>query len=350
MSQLRCLIVGMGAVSGLMLPHLRAQPWFALAGVVDPRREALDRAAGESGLAPDRLHTELAAALRRGDADAAIINSPGELHAPQARAALDAGLHVLVAKPMTTTWEDAVALVAHARARGRTLSVAQQIRYNRHYLAVRRFLESGAIGSPAAVFFQNSKPRPNAGNLGQSAQPSLYENSCHHFDSFLALFAPRLPASITCDGYRTPWSPYSGPCMINALIRFDDGLRILYHGGFSSRSAMYDFRIEATKGALRCRGVHMSVDEMGYEVAPALGAFAPSAIDDGIPADNPWMPFLARWHDYIAKGVDPPFSGANNLRVMAMIAAAEASLADGAPRAICGDPRYAAAFARSAAS
>ena len=50
---------------------------------------------------------------------------------------LEAGLHVLVAKPMTTRWEDAVALVAQARACGRTLSVAQQIRYNRHYLAVR---------------------------------------------------------------------------------------------------------------------------------------------------------------------------------------------------------------------
>jgi hypothetical protein len=35
---------------------------------------------------------------------------------------------------------------------------------------------------------------------------------------------------------------------------------------------------------------------------------------------------------------------------MAMIAAAEASLGDGAPRAIAGDPRYAAAFAKRAAS
>lgn len=350
MTQVRCLVVGMGAVSGLMLPHLRAQPWFSLAGVVDPRREALDRAAAATGLAPDRLHTDLGAALARGDADAAIINSPGELHAAQARAALDAGLHVLVAKPMTTTWEDAVALVAHARSRGKTLSVAQQIRYNRHYLAVRRFLEGGTIGEPAAVFFQNSKPRPNAGNLGTSPQPSLYENSCHHFDSFLSLFAPRMPASITCDGFRTPWSPYAGPCMVNALIRFDDGMRILYHGGFSARSAMYDFRIEGTTGALRCRGQHMSIDEMAYEVAPALGAFAPATLDDGIPALSPWQPFLERWHDYVAKGIEPPFSGANNLRVMAMIAAAEASLSDGAPRAISGDPKYAAAFALKAKS
>jgi predicted dehydrogenase len=204
--------------------------------------------------------------------------------------------------------------------------------------------------SPASVFFQNSKPRPQAMNLARSPQPSLYENSCHHFDTFLSWFAPRLPASITCDGFRPPWSPYQGPCMVNAMIRFDDGLRILYHGGFSSRAAMYDLRIEGADGALRCRGQHMSVDAMAYEVAPALGAFAPAELDEGIAGGQPWPTFLGHWHDYLARGIEPPFSGASNLRVMAMIAAAEASLADGAPRAIAGDPRYAAAFTRTAAA
>ncbi len=134
--------------------------------------------------------------------------------------------------------------------------------------------------------------------------------------------------------------------MVNATIAFSGGLHVLYHGGFSSQAPMYEFRVEGTTGALRCRGLHMSNDTMSYEVAPALGQFAPSAIDAGVESQDPFRPFFALWRDYVQGGAEPPFSGRNNLRVMAMLCAAIDSLAgDGKRIAIAANPRYHGAFA-----
>jgi len=348
--KIRCIVVGMGGISKTMLRELAAAPWYETVAVVDVRAAALAEAAARLGLPESARFTDLAAALREVPADAVLVNTPSELHFGQSRAALEAGRHVLVAKPITTSYGQAVELVELAAARGVTLSVGQQLRYNRHYTAVERFLASGAIGSVEAVFFQNSKPRPQPANLARMAQPALYENACHHFDAFRALFAGREPEWIVGDGFVPSWSSYAGPCMVNALIRFGGGLHLLYHGGFSSQAPMYEFRLEGSQGALRCHGVHMSNDAMRYEVAPALGEFAPAAIDEGLPAGSPWPPFFERWRRYVAGGAEPPFSGRNNLPVFALLSAAIESVEHGRPVEVAGNPRFASAFRAAAAA
>jgi predicted dehydrogenase len=251
---------------------------------------------------------------------------------------------VLVAKPITNNYEQAVELVELADAKGVTLSVGQQMRYNRHYTAVKRFVESGKLGKVEAVFFMNSKPRPNPQNLATLDQPALYENACHHFDSLLAIFEGRAPAWVSCDGFIPSWSHYAGPTMVNALIDFSDGLHILYHGGFASQGPMYEFRLEGSQGALRCHGIHMSNDTMAYEWTPPLGAFAPTMIDADIPAHNAWLPFLDLWHAYVRGGPEPPFSGRNNLKAFALLSAAIDSVNSRQPVEIATNPRYRSAF------
>jgi len=180
--------------------------------------------------------------------------------------------------------------------------------------------------------------------LARMAQPTLYENACHHFDSLLAIFQQNIPEWISCDGFIPSWSPYAGPCMVNALIRFSGNLHVSYHGGFSSRAPMYEFRLEGDKGALVCHGLHMSNDTMRYEFAPALGAFSSAEIDAGVPLNNPFEPFLDTWHAYVGTGNEPPFSGKNNLRVFAMLSAAIESIENGHPVEIATNPRYQDAF------
>jgi predicted dehydrogenase len=340
----RCIIVGMGGITAQMLPVLGVKPWFVVAGIMDVRDDAL--AGTQATLAlPDKMtFGDLGQALAECDADAAIINTPSELHYAQTRAALEVGMHVLVAKPITNNHEQAVELVELAKARGVTLSVGQQLRYNRHYTALKRFVESGRLGPVEAVFFMNSKPRPNPANLAEMDQPALYENACHHFDTFQEIFEDHVPEWVSCDGFVPSWSPYAGPTMVNALIRWSDGLHMLYHGGFASQGPMYEFRLEGSRGALRCRGIHMSNDTMDYEFAPPLGRFEPVAIDAGIPAREPWSPFLDVWRDYVRGGPEPPFSGRNNLKVFALLSAAIDSVNTRQPVAVANNPRYAGAF------
>lgn len=343
---LRCLIVGMGAISRQMLGVLKTKPWFRCAGVVDVSDAGLAAGKELAGL-PDRaLFKDLGRALAELKPDVVLINTPSELHFAQARQCLEAGCHVLAAKPVTNDFPQAAELVDLARTRGVTLSVAQQIRYNRHYTAVAEFVKSGALGSVGATWFMNSKPRPNVGNLGKMRQPTLYENACHHFDAFLSVFEGHTPEWISCDGFVPSWSKYAGPCMVNALIRFSGNLHLSYHGGFSSQAPMYEFRLEGSKGALKCRGLHMSNDTMDYEIAPALGQFAVKRIDDHVPPRDPWTVFLDLWHDYLRGGAEPPFSGRNNLKVFALLTAAIESVESGQPVAVAGNPKYAIAFER----
>jgi predicted dehydrogenase len=319
----------------------------------------LAKARVDLSLPETALFKDAGEAIRKSGANVAIVNTPSELHFEQCKAALDAGLHVLVAKPVTNNYEDAAHLARLAADKGLTISVGQQIRYNRHYSALKRFFESGQLGSLEAAWFMNSKPRPNPANLATMAQPSLYENACHHFDSFLAVFGDPTPEWIFCDGFLPSWSPYAGPCMVNALIQFSNNtangntansrpasgsLHLSYHGGFSSRAPMYEFRIEGSQGALRCRGIHMSNDTMSYELAPVLGQFAPAVIDQDIPARDPFLPFFDVWYDYLNGGAEPPFSGRNNLKVFAMLSAAIDSINTHCPVEIASNPRYRQAF------
>jgi 1,5-anhydro-D-fructose reductase (1,5-anhydro-D-mannitol-forming) len=341
---MRCLLVGLGGMGQGLIRFLEQKPWFEPAGVVDVRPEAIDAGQAALHLPPEARFIDLDSALERTAADAAIINTPSGLHYEQSRAALEAGAHVLVAKPVTRSFAEAADLVRLAEQEGRTLGVGQQIRYNRHYTAVARFVRSGALGRPGAAWLMNSKPRPDVRNLGGETQPALLETAIHHLDSLLAVFSGHAPGWVMCDGFRPDWSPYDGPCMVNLLLRLRGGLHIFLHSGFSARAPMYEFRIEGTEGALRCRGLHMSNDLMRYEFANALGPFEDAPIDKDVPLVNPWVRFLDAWHDYVRGGEEPPFSGRNNLPVMATVCAAIESLETGRPVDIAGSPRYAAAF------
>jgi len=345
----RCIVVGWGAVSRHMLKALDATSWYETAAVVDLRSEALAQAQAAH---PDAaVFTSLDDALKQVAADAVIINTPSHLHYDQVVAVLAAGRHALVAKPITNDFEQARDLVSRADDAGVTLSVGQQMRYMRHYQAVARCVASGQLGSVEMINFLNAKPRPNPGNLDQMDQPALYEMSCHHFDSLDAIVADQLPERISCDGFIPSWASYVGPSMVNAWIRYTGGLRVLYQGGFSSQAPNYELRLEGSGGTLRCRGAHMSIDEMTNEIAPPVGNFAPADIDGDIDIVNPWAMFAEIWQGYLDGGPEPAFSGRNNLRVVALLSAGiESADRGGAPVDVVGNPRYAAAFERAQSS
>jgi len=339
-------MVGMGGIASHMLPFLQQKPWYETTAVLDINDESLARARILlTDLPADAFYTSLDEALQKSGANVAFINTPSQLHYEQAKAALEAGLHVMVAKPITNNYEQATELVEIAKAKKLTLCVGQQVRYHRHYRAVRRFLETGQLGSVEMINFFNSKPRHQPFNLGDMDHPGLYELSCHHFDSLMSLTPGQIPESIFCDGFCPSWSVYSGLCSINALIRFTNGLHVTYQGSFSAQAYNYELRLEGSNGALRCQGQHMSIDEpMTHEFAARASSFAPTGVDQQIPIEAPFLMFFDKWYEYLQGGAEPSFSGRNNLKVFALLSAGIDSIASGQPIAVADNPRYAAAF------
>jgi predicted dehydrogenase len=78
--------------------------------------------------------------------DACIVASPPYLHHEHARAALDAGCHVLLEKPVTIASSDAWDLVERARAGGLHLVISFGWNYLPTYLAARELLEAHGVG------------------------------------------------------------------------------------------------------------------------------------------------------------------------------------------------------------
>jgi predicted dehydrogenase len=78
--------------------------------------------------------------------DAIIICTPSYLHEEQAIAAMEAGKHVLVEKPLALSPEAVERVVAVAERTGRTLMVAMNNRYRPDSIALRPFAQNGELG------------------------------------------------------------------------------------------------------------------------------------------------------------------------------------------------------------
>lgn len=344
----RTLVVGLGGLSKSMIPTMRPYPWFKPVGLVDVRREALAAFGNQLALGGEALFTDLDEALSALKPDLTLINTPPRFHYGQTKLALLAGSHVLAAKPLAVRFEDALELVRLADSLGLKLTVGQQMRYHRHYQAVKRFVQADRLGTIEFINFTNAKHRPNMAECTMD-QPCLYEMSCHHFDSLLDAIPGYVPDRVQCDGFQPTWSPYNGPCMVNASIVFrhpvHPPLHVHYHAGFSSQSHNYEYRLEGGKGVLRCRGIHMSNDTMAYEYAERGKKLAPIEADEGIPVTVPFEEYFTAWLDYMNGGPEPGFSGRNNLKVFAILCACEQAIRTGMPVDIAAHPLYLQAYA-----
>lgn len=83
--------------------------------------------------------------------DAVIIITPHTLHFPQAMAALDAGYHVLVEKPMCTSSAHAKKLADQVKKTGKLLQVSFQASYSCEFAYIRDVLQKGGIGELQTV-------------------------------------------------------------------------------------------------------------------------------------------------------------------------------------------------------
>ncbi|MCD6291435.1 MAG: Gfo/Idh/MocA family oxidoreductase [Anaerolineae bacterium] len=110
------------------------------------------------------LYTSYEELLKRDDIDAVSIALPNFLHAPATLAALEAGKHVLVEKPLAMTVEEGEEMVEAARRAGRKLMIAFNYRFRGDSQTIKRQLDAGLLGD---IYFTR------AGWLRQSGIPGL---------------------------------------------------------------------------------------------------------------------------------------------------------------------------------
>ena len=131
--------------------------------------------------------------LARSDIDAVSIAVPNYLHAPIAIAALRAGKHVLLEKPIGLTAAEGEQIVAEANAAGKVLGLAFSKRYRADVELLKSQTRAGALGEIyyAKAFWMRRAGIPGLGswftNKGLSGGGSLIDLGVHVIDMVLWL-------------------------------------------------------------------------------------------------------------------------------------------------------------------
>jgi predicted dehydrogenase len=145
-------IVGFGGFGMFAAQQFTTVPAVALRCISGTHREAAAKAAERFGL-PDVMDVE--AMLARPDVDLVYISSPPFLHYEHALAALHAGKHVIVEKPMSMTMAHADALVGLAREKHLLLATNLMQRYNPLYAQIKALIDSKILGQVLHGYFEN---------------------------------------------------------------------------------------------------------------------------------------------------------------------------------------------------
>jgi predicted dehydrogenase len=146
MKKMRTAVIGVGYLGRFHAQKYAALQNSELIGIADPSETARAAVSAELGVPGHADYRELL-----GRVDAVSIVTPTPQHFAVAKEFLEAGTHVLVEKPMTTTVEEGVALVEAARRAGRALQVGHLERFNaavqavQPILTVPRFIESARL-------------------------------------------------------------------------------------------------------------------------------------------------------------------------------------------------------------
>jgi predicted dehydrogenase len=136
-------VLGVGSLGFHHARILREVSGAEMAGVYDEDPARLEKVAAELGVRAFRSRDELLEAV-----DAAVIAVPTTAHAEVALAAIDAGVHLLIEKPIAHTLAEAEAIVDAANARGLVVATGHVERFNgalracEPYLEDPRFIES----------------------------------------------------------------------------------------------------------------------------------------------------------------------------------------------------------------
>ncbi len=143
-------IVGCGAAATVAhLPAWHALKDIEIVAAYDPNEEAAINAAKRWGI--PNIYKELSQMLENEKLDFIDICSPPQTHRQIAIQAMEAGLHVLVEKPMALSVKEAEEMISSARKHNSKLCVVHNHLFNPAFQKVKTLVDSGAIGDLLAV-------------------------------------------------------------------------------------------------------------------------------------------------------------------------------------------------------
>jgi len=153
MAQVKIIVAGAGSRGAGYAGYALAKPELAkVVGVAEPRDFYRKEFAEKHAIPADNVFTDwVTMAARPKFADAVIIATQDRMHSGPAAAFAKKGYHILLEKPMAPTEAECRSIVREAKKAGVIFAVCHVMRYTRYTRAVKKLVDSGAIGKVVSI-------------------------------------------------------------------------------------------------------------------------------------------------------------------------------------------------------
>ena len=335
---IRVGLLGYGAIGHEHSRAVQAVDGLELAAVCDTNPE---RVAVATAYAPGaRGHTSPDQLVADPGVELVVVSTPPASHAPWALRLLAAGKHVVVEKPFAITTAEADEVLALAGERGLLACVYQNRRFDPDYLALRRAVQAGRIGTPFVLeAFVGGFGHPC--NLWHSDDAvsggAYYDWGAHVLDQMLDLV--RSPVEhVTAATHKLRWHDVTNADHSRVTLRFRDGTEAEFVYSDLAAALKPRWYVLGTDGALvgtwRTEKV-VSRNDVGTLAEDVFApADSPPVLDlhgaDGsvtrlATPEGALHPFHSELADQLQLGLPMTVTGAQSRRVLGVMEAARES-------------------------
>lgn len=285
--------IGAGGIALAHMKYLKPMKDVEVVAAADISQKSLDTAKAEYNI--PHLYTDAQVMLKeQKDLDAVSVCTPNGLHAPNTIAALEAGKHVLVEKPMAMNATEGQAMIDAARRAGKQLIVGFQQRFDPRTALIRRQIAEGHFGKILYVRCQALRRRgiPNWGVFGrkdlQGGGPMI-DIGVHVME--MAHFAIGSPRPLTATGNTWTfhgnkpsdvrsvfpgwdWKTYTVEDLAVGMIRLEGGTMLSVESSFVAHieKDVWNFQVMGEKGGATWDPIQLYKDQDGYmmNITPAF--------------------------------------------------------------------------------
>ena len=318
---------------------------FGLAGAVfhaplilscpDMRLRAIGSRTFTGKTAPDGVRTAaIDEVIGDPDIDLIVVATPNASHAALAAAALEAGKHVVVDKPVAIRLSDAERLIDIASRNGRMLSAFQNRRWDSGFQTARNVLSEGVLGEISYAEFHFDRFRPEVKSRWREDRVPggglLYDLGPHLIDQAYCLFGA--PDSVFAD-VAAQRQGARAVDYFHVVLTYDRR-RVILHATSLATSFAPEIALYGDRGDFRYFGLDSQEEALRGGVRPgdadwgdASGAHATLRLHGG--EERPVEPLRGAYETYysgvakaILTGAAPPVTDADIRSTMAILDAA----------------------------
>jgi predicted dehydrogenase len=272
------------------------------------------------------------------------VFSPDHLHGEHCLAALRAGKHVLVTKPMVNKLSEAVEITHEAETRGLKFLVGETCRWYTSFLAVKRFYDDGDLGD--IIFAEAHYVHEIKGYFGltpwrlEAPQDFMYGGVCHPLGSLVWLLGD--VDEVHCYANRGGLSAY--PIEDNFLLnlKFDSGVMARVLGAYGTVQPpwpMMGLTVYGTKATATATFEDFQPSQVRI-VFDKLEGRQPAVIDYPVDTQGAYgqglavRRYMAHFEDCIVNNQSPCEDAREGTKTIAALDAAWKSVKSGLPQKI----------------